>query len=55
MPFFRTSATSPLEVLRIASWKTIEAGTSIVKEGERADSFYLLVDGEARVTLQGMH
>src|SRR5205823_7355472 len=40
------------EVLRIASWKTIEAGTSIVKEGERADSFYLLVDGEARVTLQ---
>ena len=41
------------EVLRIASWKTIEAGTSIVKEGERADSFYLLVDGEASVTLQG--
>jgi len=41
------------EVLRIASWKTIEAGTSIVTEGERADSFYLLVDGEARVTLQG--
>src|SRR5437879_12827609 len=41
------------EVLRIASWKTIEAGTSIVTEGERADSFYLLVDGEARVTLGG--
>src|SRR5207249_3219398 len=41
------------EVLRIASWKTIEAGTSIVTEGERADSFYLLVDGEARVTLEG--
>jgi len=54
MPFFQDFGDVALwEVLRIASWKTIEAGTSIVKEGERADSFYLLVDGEARVTLQG--
>ncbi len=40
-------------MLRIASWNTIEAGTIIVREDQPGDSFCLLIDGEARVTLQG--
>jgi serine/threonine protein kinase len=41
------------EVLRIASWKAVEAGTIIVREDQPGDGFYLLIDGEASVTLQG--
>ena len=41
------------EVVRISSWKTIPSSTVIIREGEQGDSFYLLVEGEVGVTLQG--
>jgi serine/threonine protein kinase len=41
------------EVVRIGSWKTIEAGTVIIREADQGDSFYLLIEGEVGVTLLG--
>jgi len=40
-------------MVRIGSWKTAAAGTPLIREGEEGDSFYLLVDGEVKVTLSG--
>jgi serine/threonine protein kinase len=41
------------EMVRIGSWKTVAAATPLIREGEDAESFYILVDGEVRVTLSG--
>jgi hypothetical protein len=41
------------EVVRIGSWKTVEAGTVIIREADQGDSFYLLIDGEVGVSLLG--
>ncbi len=41
------------EVVRIGSWKSIDAGTVIIREADQGESFYLLVDGEVAVTLLG--
>jgi serine/threonine protein kinase len=41
------------EVVRVATWQSIEAGTALMRENEQGDSFYLLVDGEVEVTLLG--
>lgn len=41
------------EVVRVGAWKTVEADTAIVREGEQGDRFYLLVEGEVAVTLHG--
>jgi serine/threonine protein kinase len=41
------------EVVRIGSWRKIPAGTVIIREGDHGDSFYLLINGEVDVTLQG--
>ena len=41
------------EMVRIGSWKTVAAATPLIREGEEGDSFYLLVDGEVKVTLSG--
>jgi hypothetical protein len=41
------------EVVRIGTWRTLPAGSVIIREGEEGDSFYLLVRGEVRVTLEG--
>ena len=41
------------EVVRIGAWKTVPAGTVIIREGEEGDRFYLLVSGEVQVTLEG--
>jgi tRNA A-37 threonylcarbamoyl transferase component Bud32 len=40
------------EVVRIGSWSTLRAGAVIIREGDAGDSFYLLVKGEVRVTLE---
>jgi hypothetical protein len=40
------------EVVRIGTWKTLPAGSVIIREGDEGDSFYLLVKGEVRVTLE---
>jgi eukaryotic-like serine/threonine-protein kinase len=41
------------EVVRVASWKTLAADTIVIREGEHGDRFYLLLEGEAGVSLQG--
>jgi serine/threonine protein kinase len=41
------------EVVRIGSWRKVQAGTVIIREGDHGESFYLLIAGEVDVTLQG--
>ena len=41
------------ETLRTAAWQKLPADTVIIEEGERAESFYVLVDGEVEVTRGG--
>ena len=54
MPFFEDLGDVGLwEVVRIGAWTTLPAETVIIREGEEGDSFYLLVKGEVRVTLDG--
>jgi serine/threonine protein kinase len=54
MPFFEDFDDVALwEVVRIGSWKTLDAGTVIIREADQGDSFYFLVDGEVSVTLLG--
>jgi eukaryotic-like serine/threonine-protein kinase len=54
MVFFKDFGEVALwEVVRIATWQSIEAGTVLMRENEQGDSFYLLVDGEVEVTLLG--
>ena len=54
MAFFQDFGDVALwEVVRVSSWKTIPANTVIIREGDQGESFYLLVEGEVGVTLQG--
>jgi eukaryotic-like serine/threonine-protein kinase len=54
MPFFEDFDDVALwEVVRISSWRTIEAGSVIIREADQGDSFYLLIEGEVGVTLLG--
>jgi eukaryotic-like serine/threonine-protein kinase len=54
MPFFKDFGEVELwEVVRVGAWQTIEGGTVLMREGEPGDSFYILVEGEADVTLLG--
>jgi eukaryotic-like serine/threonine-protein kinase len=54
MPFFKDFGELELwEVVRVATWQTIEAGTVLMRENEQGDSFYVLVDGEVEVSLLG--
>jgi serine/threonine protein kinase len=41
------------ETLRTAAWQQLPDETVIIEEGERAESFYVLVDGEVEVTRGG--
>ena len=41
------------ELVRIGAWKTIGAGTTVIREGETGDALYFLVEGEVDVTLAG--
>jgi CRP-like cAMP-binding protein len=54
MAFFKDFGEVELwEVVRIGTWQAVPAGTVLVRENDHADSFYLLVDGEVDVTLDG--
>jgi len=54
MPFFEDFDDVALwEVVRIGSWKTMDAGTVIIREADQGDSFYFLIAGEVGVTLLG--
>ena len=54
MAFFKDFGDVQLwEVVRVATWQTIDAGTILMRENEQGDSFYVLIDGEAEVSLTG--
>ncbi len=53
-PFFEDFNDVALwELIRIGAWKSIGAGSAIIREGDSGDSFYFLTDGEVDVTLSG--
>jgi len=53
-PFFEDFNDVALwELVRIGAWKTIAAGTVLIREGEAGDDFFFLVDGEVDVSLSG--
>ena len=41
------------EALRISTWRTIPAKTVIIREGDSGESFYLIVEGQVDVSIQG--
>jgi serine/threonine protein kinase len=41
------------EALRTATWQRLPAETVIIEQGDRAESFYVLVDGQVEVTRGG--
>ncbi|MBK8063559.1 MAG: protein kinase [Betaproteobacteria bacterium] len=41
------------ETLRIAAWNRAAADGTLIREGDRGDSFFILVDGRAEVTRAG--
>jgi serine/threonine protein kinase len=52
MPFFQDFGDVALwEAVRIASWRSIEPDTVVIREGEQGESFYILIDGTVSVTL----
>jgi hypothetical protein len=54
MPFFEDFGDVALwEVVRIGAWRTVAARTVLTREGDESESFFLLVKGEVRVTLEG--
>jgi serine/threonine protein kinase len=54
MAFFKDFGEVELwEVVRVATWQSIDAGTVMMRENEQGDSFYVLVEGEVEVSLLG--
>jgi eukaryotic-like serine/threonine-protein kinase len=54
MAFFKDFGEVELwEVVRIATWQQIDAGTVLMRENEQGDCFYVLVEGEVEVMMLG--
>jgi serine/threonine protein kinase len=43
------------EALRISTWQNIPAGTAIIEEGDRSESFFVLVEGKVDISRAGHH
>jgi serine/threonine protein kinase len=51
MPFFSDFSDAELwEALRISTWRNLQAGTVIMRDGDQGDSFCILASGEVKVT-----
>lgn len=54
LPFFRDFRDVEIwETVRIASFRRIQPGKTVIREGDVGESFYIIVSGEARVTKVG--
>jgi len=54
LPFFKVFPENEIwEVLRISKWRKLPAGTVVIKEGDRGDSFFILAGGYCKVTREG--
>jgi serine/threonine protein kinase len=52
LPFFRDFPENELwEVLKMTKWAKFKPETSLIKEGDHGDSFYILAGGYVRVTI----
>lgn len=55
LEFFRDFSDSQLwEVLRLSSWKRVEAGSTIIHENRIGSSFYIVAGGEVQVVKNGV-
>ncbi|WP_018413069.1 protein kinase domain-containing protein [Methyloversatilis thermotolerans] len=51
LPFFQDFSDVELwEVVRLGDWHRMSAGQSLLREGEAGDGFFILADGELKVT-----
>ena len=54
LPFFRDFRDVEIwETVRIASFRRVQPGKTVVREGDVGESFYIIASGEARVTKAG--
>jgi eukaryotic-like serine/threonine-protein kinase len=54
MAFFKDFGEVELwEVVRVATWQSVDNGTVLMRENDQGDCFYILLDGEVEVSLMG--
>lgn len=55
LPFFAEFSDIEIwEVVRFSRWEDISTGTQLMREGEEGDTFVILLDGEVRISKQGV-